>query len=299
MPKGESARKEYWLPHYSYGVQKYNLIWKQWLWIHILKHMYLPLASGKIENGRSVATGTHRKGRSCRAALEREGKNWSFAALSACSLLSVPLLLLCHPHELLVLLTDSPSSLYFWAFYVRVCLHWGIFFELKLWNPYPYWAFWFYDKYLAADEQRCHPVVLQTDPSVSIDLIPFPSSTVTPGTHQPRCPSRSRSPTPTVWRLEAAWKCALLWKREMEEPAAAPVRAGGCWHPLPLPQGPFGAAPACTFFWGFVQLNFRCLKRRISLLRLLHRPDSSLSKYSPASLSTFFPFFFSPSVLLL
>lgn len=35
MPK-EYAKKEYWLPHYSYVVRKGSLIGKQWLWTRVL-----------------------------------------------------------------------------------------------------------------------------------------------------------------------------------------------------------------------------------------------------------------------
>lgn len=58
--------------------------------------------------GGGLLQGPHRRGRSCRAAAEGEGENWSSAVLSACSLLSVLLLLLFHLHELFVLLIDSP-----------------------------------------------------------------------------------------------------------------------------------------------------------------------------------------------
>ena len=62
-------------------------------------------------------------------------------------------------------------------------------------------------------------------------------------------------------------------------------RAGSCsgksrrvLAPGGLTMGSFPSSSCLHIFLGFVQPNFRCLKQRISLLRLLHSPDSSLSE---------------------
>lgn len=131
--------------------------------------------------------------------------------------------------------------------------------------------------------QRCPPIVLQVHPSLCINLIPFLSATVTPGTQQPH----ARSPA-----AEAAWKRVSggrgRWKSRQQ--LWGEQTDAGTWWPCR------GVSSQQLLLASFSEVLcspvLGVLSSTSSPQRLCCNLDISWSKHFPASSSIFFLSFF-------